>query len=242
MCQRHARAGARAGETSAPVGARVGASPYIDPMPTIYLIRHGKASPEADDYDQLSPTGYEQSRLLGAELKRRGLSVGAVVTGSLLRQRQTAATVLAEAGIDVAPTVDERWNEYDHLDLLSRFPIESGSLQQRLDACLTSWTTDEGAGPGSFPHFRDGVRTALADVAAGLERGRTALVFTSGGVVGAACSTLMNAPDSAFVMMNRVTVNGSVSKVAHGRGGTQLLSFNDHAHLEQGGPELMTYR
>ncbi|WP_174547400.1 histidine phosphatase family protein, partial [Nocardiopsis dassonvillei] len=52
-------------------------------MPAIYLIRHGKASPEAEDYDELSPTGYEQARLLGAELRRRGPRVGRVVTGAL---------------------------------------------------------------------------------------------------------------------------------------------------------------
>lgn len=211
-------------------------------MPTIYLIRHGKASPEAEDYDQLSPTGYEQSRLLGAELKRRGLPVDRVVTGSLHRQRQTAVAALAEAGIDVAPTVDERWNEYDHLHLLGRFPVETGTLQQRLDAALNSWTSMPGTGAGSWPEFRDGVRAALDEVATTLGRGRTALVFTSAGVIGAACSALLSAPESGFVAMNRVVVNGSVSKLAHGRGGTQLLSFNDHAHLEQGGPELMTYR
>ena len=211
-------------------------------MPTIYLIRHGKASPEADDYDQLSPTGYEQSRLLGAELKRRGLPVDRVVTGSLRRQRQTAVAALAEAGIDVAPTVDDRWNEYDHLHLLDRFPSEPGTLQRRLDASLTAWTSASDEGAGSWPTFRDGVRAALEDVAVALGRGRTALVFTSAGVIAAACSALVEAPTSGFVAMNRVVVNGSVSKLVHGRGGTQLLSFNDHAHLEQGGPELMTYR
>lgn len=211
-------------------------------MPTIYLIRHGKASPEAEDYDRLSPTGYEQSRLLGAELKRRGLPVERVVTGSLRRQRQTAVATLAEAGLDVAPTVDERWNEYDHLHLLGRFPVETGTLQQRLDTALNSWTSAPGTGAGSWPEFRDGVRAALDEVATALGKGRTALVFTSAGVISAACSALLNAPESGFVAMNRVVVNGSVSKLAHGRGGTQLLSFNDHAHLEQGGPELMTYR
>lgn len=216
--------------------------PYCVGMPTIYLIRHGKASPEAADYDQLSPTGYEQARLLGAELKRRELNLGPVVSGSLLRQRQTAATALAEAGIDVEPAVDERWNEYDHLHLLGRYPVEAGSLQQRLDASLNSWTATGETGEGSWTSFRDAVRSALGDVAASLGKGRTALVFTSAGVIGAACSTLLRAPDSGFVAMNRVVVNGSVSKLAHGRGGTQLLSFNDHAHLEHGGPELMTYR
>ncbi|GAB3724133.1 histidine phosphatase family protein [Nocardiopsis oceani] len=211
-------------------------------MPTIYLIRHGKASPEAADYDELSPTGYEQARLLGAELKRRGLPVGPVVSGSLRRQRQTADAALAEAGIDTSPAVDERWNEYDHLNLLGRYPIETGSLQQRLDASLASWTASGEEGKGSWTSFREGVRAALGDVAASLGKGQTALVFTSAGVIGAACSTLVDTPTSGFIAMNRVVVNGSVSKVVHGRGGTQLLSFNDHAHLEQGGPELMTYR
>lgn len=211
-------------------------------MPTIYLIRHGKASPEAADYDELSPTGYEQARLLGAELKRRGLPVGPVVSGSLRRQRQTADAALAEAGIDTSPAVDERWNEYDHLHLLGRYPIETGSLQQRLDASLASWAASGEEGEGSWTSFREGVRAALGDVAASLGKGQTALVFTSAGVIGAACSTLVDTPTSGFIAMNRVVVNGSVSKVVHGHGGTQLLSFNDHAHLEQGGPELMTYR
>lgn len=211
-------------------------------MPTIYLIRHGKASPEAADYDELSPTGYEQARLLGAELKRRELNVGPVVSGSLRRQRQTAATALAEAGIEAEPAVDERWNEYDHLHLLGRYPIETGSLQERLDASLASWTGADDTAEGSWPSFRDGVRAALGEVAASLGKGRTALVFTSAGVIGAACSTLLGTPAAGFIAMNRVVVNGSVSKLVHGRGGTQLLSFNDHAHLEQGGPELMTYR
>ena len=218
------------------------APPYCGGMPTIYLIRHGKASPEAADYDELSPTGYEQARLLGAELKRRGLPVGPVVSGSLRRQRQTADAALAEAGIDIAPTVDERWNEYDHLHLLGRYPVGSGSLQQRLDASLASWTASGEEGEGSWTSFREGVRAALGEVSASLGKGQTALVFTSAGVIGAACSALVDTPTSGFIAMNRVVVNGSVSKVVHGRGGTQLLSFNDHAHLEQGGPELMTYR
>ena len=56
------------------------------------------------------------------------------------------------------------------------------------------------------------------------------------------CSALLGTSPDGFLAMNRVVVNGSVSKLLHGRGGTQVLSFNDHAHLEQGGPGLMTYR
>ncbi|MFD3688829.1 histidine phosphatase family protein [Nocardiopsis sp. NPDC058631] len=211
-------------------------------MPAIYLIRHGKASPEAEDYDELSPTGYEQARLLGAELRRRDLRVGTVATGALRRQRQTAEAVLAEAGIDAARATDPRWDEYDHLGLLHAHPAGEGSLQDRLDAALTSWIGAGGSGPGTWEGFRSGVRSALSDLVSGLGRGETALVFTSAGVVATVCSALLGTSPAGFLAMNRVVVNGSVSKLLHGRGGTQVLSFNDHAHLEQGGPGLMTYR
>lgn len=211
--------------------------PYCDAMPTIYLIRHGKASPEAADYDELSPIGHEQARLVGAELARRDLDLGPVVSGTLRRQRGTAVTAL-----DVEPVTDPRWNEYDHLRLLALHPTGAGTLQERLDASLHAWTSSGATGEGSWNAFRDGVRAALDELAASLERGRTALVFTSAGVVAAACASLLNAPDPVFVAMNRVVVNGSVTKLVHGRGGTRLLSFNDHAHLERGDPELMTFR
>ncbi|MDT0328499.1 histidine phosphatase family protein [Nocardiopsis lambiniae] len=211
-------------------------------MPSIYLIRHGKASPEAEDYDELSPTGYEQARLLGAELKRRDLRPGPVLAGGLRRQRQTAATALAEAGIDVDPLIDERWNEYEHLELLTRHPIGEGTLQERLDAGLSAWIAAGGTGAGTWEDFRAGVRAALSDTVARLERGETALVFTSAGVIATVCAALLEAPTHGFLALNRIVVNGSITKVMHGRGGTRLLSFNDHAHLEQGGAGLMTYR
>lgn len=211
-------------------------------MPTIYLIRHGKASPEADNYDELSAPGYEQARLLGAELRRRDLKVGPVVSGALRRQQQTARTALAEAGVDGAPEVDRRWDEYDHLRLLALDPQGSGTVQERLDASLTAWTGSGETGPGSWNHFRDGVASALTDLVTRSEPGRTALVFTSAGVIATVCSVLLSTSTPGFLAMNRIVVNGSVTKLLHGRGGTQLVGFNDHAHLEHGGTDLMTYR
>ena len=34
-------------------------------MATIYLVRHGQASFGKENYDQLSPRGWEQGRILG---------------------------------------------------------------------------------------------------------------------------------------------------------------------------------
>ena len=43
-------------------------------MGQLLLVRHGQASFGADDYDVLSPTGWEQGRRLGAHLAAAGES------------------------------------------------------------------------------------------------------------------------------------------------------------------------
>ena len=60
-------------------------------MPLICLVRHGQASFGAEDYDVLSDLGREQARSLGEELRRRDLRDPLVVSGTLRRQRDTAA-------------------------------------------------------------------------------------------------------------------------------------------------------
>ena len=64
-------------------------------MGQILLVRHGQASFGAADYDALSPLGFEQSRLLGAALAHRTISVDAVVHGTMRRHRETAETCAA---------------------------------------------------------------------------------------------------------------------------------------------------
>ena len=69
------------------------------------------------------------------------------------------------------------------------------------------------------------------------------VVCTSGGVIAAIAVELLGLPEEAFVALNRVAINGAVSKVVQGRGGRTLVSYNEHAHLDLAGdPELLTYR
>lgn len=86
-------------------------------MGAIYLVRHGQASFGAADYDALSPRGFEQSTVVGAELLRRNVSFSQARSGTLARQRDTAATALRVLGTDVPVAEDPRWNEYDHVDI-----------------------------------------------------------------------------------------------------------------------------
>ena len=51
-------------------------------MATIYLVRHGQASFGKENYDQLSPRGWEQGRILGRWLAGK-VEPGAVFGGNL---------------------------------------------------------------------------------------------------------------------------------------------------------------
>lgn len=227
-------------------------------MPTILLVRHGQASFGGDDYDVLSPHGLVQAAALASELAGRELSVDQVLSGSLVRQRDTAEAVSAAVG--GAVTVDPRWNEYDMDDILAhhsttparadrrdgsdRPAVSPREFQDLLERALLDWISAgrESRASEPWPTFSERVAAALADVAANLESGRTALVFTSGGALAALCVALLQLPDAAFVAFNRVSVNTGVTKIVHGRSGTTLVSFNEHAHLERGGASLVTYR
>jgi broad specificity phosphatase PhoE len=207
-------------------------------VPVVLLVRHGQASFGADDYDVLSEVGQRQSEVVGAELVRRGLREPSSTAGGLRRQQDTAR--LALPGTPVV--VDQRWDEYDHLDLLARYPSDgppdgsSRSVQVRLDAALGSWVEDP---DGGWDAFGSGAAAALREVVAA---GRDAVVFTSGGVVAAVCAGLLGLGPQGVVALNRVTVNGGITKLVAGRAGLSLVAFNDHAHFEGSARELLTYR
>lgn len=60
-------------------------------MTTILLARHGQASFGQANYDQLSDLGCEQARLLGQHYARAERRIDAIFSGSLVRQRDSAA-------------------------------------------------------------------------------------------------------------------------------------------------------
>ncbi|MEY9929657.1 broad specificity phosphatase PhoE [Catenulispora sp. GP43] len=205
-------------------------------MPVIHLVRHGQASADAADYDVLSALGDRQARVAGTEFARRGLRDPFVVCGTLDRQRDTADALIAAAGLDVAAHVDPRWNEYDHLDLLTRYPMAAtGTVQDYVDHALTSWIEDP---DGGWQAFQDDAVAALAAVSGAA---RNAIVVTSGGVIAAVCGALLGVPPAGIVALNRVSVNVGITTLVHGSRGTSLLTFNDHAHLAAD-RSLLTYR
>jgi broad specificity phosphatase PhoE len=214
------------------------------------LVRHGQASFGAEDYDRLSPHGFGQSMSVGAELDRREVGFAQARTGSLARQRDTASTVLRVLDTGLVAKEDPRWNEYDHVDIARHHAGgaeqggDSRAYQAVLDGALSAWVGAGEAGPcaETWPAFLARVRGALEELAGVLGKGENAVVFTSGGVIAAVCGLLLGMPEAGLLKMNRVTVNGGITKLISGRSGISLLSFNEHGHFEGEEADLLTYR
>jgi broad specificity phosphatase PhoE len=221
----------------------------------VLLVRHGQASWGAPDYDVLSETGERQSRILGRALAARGVVPEVVLRGAMRRHRQTAEATTAAAGWTTAPEEDLGWNEFDHRQMLELHPAAYGSgeemtraeFQQWFEEATLRWTGGEFADEydESFADFGARVDAAVRRTVDRLEPKQTAVVFTSGGPISWVTASLLARPLGAagiWAQLNPVTINASLTKVVVGRRGSTLVAFNDHSHLEDAGPDLITYR
>lgn len=229
-------------------------------MSVLLLVRHGQASWGSDDYDVLSPIGERQSRTLGEALAARGVVPDVVVRGGMRRHRQTTEHAVAGGGWPLDATsdvvVDDGWDEFDHLQMLSLHPsgygegeeLSRAQFQAWFEEATLRWTSGvyDGDYAESFTAFGDRVGAALRRTLDRLGRNQTALVFTSGGPVAWVTATLLGGDAALWTQLNPVTVNAAVTKVVVGRRGATLVSFNDHAHLEgraePSSGALITYR
>jgi broad specificity phosphatase PhoE len=205
----------------------------------IVLVRHGQASWGADDYDALSPLGERQAAATGALLAQ--LRPDAVVHGRMQRQQRTAELAADAAGWATTPSLDERWDEMDHLAVLAAQPqdFEGEPDARQFQAWFEKATARWRAGKHdaeyaeSWPVFRERVLAALADVGDGIT-----VVVTSGGPVSVVVAHLLESP-AAYQRIAPVVLNASVTRVVLGSRGRTLVSFNEHPHLTG---DLLTYR
>lgn len=227
-------------------------------MGQLLLVRHGQASWDAEDYDVLSETGWEQSRLLGRALAARGIAPGTVVTGGMRRHRETAQACLEELWSPEQPdaaaaVVDAGWDEFDHVSMLGKLeaPFEgrrpsAAEFQHWFEQATERWTRGEYDDDYDepFSDFTARVEDALRRTTEAAGSG-TALVFSSGGPIAWAAARLLADDDEAAARLwhrlNPVCVNSGVTRLVTGRRGTTLVSFNGHDHLD-GVPGALTYR
>jgi broad specificity phosphatase PhoE len=225
-------------------------------MPTVLLVRHGQASFGAADYDVLSELGRNQAEIVAASLAERGYRPARLLSGTLRRQQETAAAFRAFGAPDLE--VEPRWDEFDTDDVLTHHSdsalrlqsegagetLTNRGFQAALEPALAEWVAHAERSPTSqtWPQFSGAGSAALDDLASELGAGETAVVVTSGGAIAAVVGALLGAPAEVFAALNRTLVNAGVTKIAIGSTGTNILSVNDHSHLELVDRELVTYR
>ena len=228
-------------------------------MATIYLLRHGKATFDDEDYDQLDPVGVSQARCVGEALAAGGLREPLLVGGAMHRHHQTLQECAAALGCAGEAAISVGWNEFDHHQIIrAASPGDLSSLRaslvtesdpsrafQRLFAkAVTRWVSGEFDADYSetWSAFRARVSSALADVCAAARGGRDVLVVTSGGPIVAVVQQLLGLSDSQTVDLNWAIVNGSCTSLNVGYRSVRLSSFNVYQHLEQARAGLVTYR
>lgn len=233
-------------------------------MGQIQLVRHGQASFGADDYDQLSPLGFEQAGLLGRWLASTDRQIDGAFTGSMKRHQQTAEASLAALPEGRKPaggwTIDAGFNEYYHEEIVFRHrpDLTDGSAVRRhlaeiaephrtfrdiFQAAMERWM---GGGHDheyreSWLAFRDRCVAALHRTIESAGGPNNLIVFTSGGPITAICQHLLEISDRRALELNTSLVNGGVTGLRYRPGKISLSYLNNFAYLEPAGPAKITY-
>ena len=229
-------------------------------MATIYLVRHGQASFGKENYDQLSPRGWEQGKILGRWLAGK-VEPGAIFGGNLQRHRETVEAITTGYGVSLPDMqVLEGLNEFDHLEVVERlrpewadkqvmardlasFPKPARAFQQAFEKAVTRWVSGEFDQEYSetWNGFRQRVGHAL-DQLINLADGADVIVSTSGGPIAVIAQRLLELSDHKALEMNNVIANTSVSRILYSGPRRSLAVFNNYSHLEAEDPALVTYR
>ncbi len=223
----------------------------------IHLVRHGQASFGAENYDLLSPLGERQARLFAEHAGRLSTAFDAIVTGNMVRHRQTAEPMGARTG--VYPEFDEFdagavWN-HEMARMIREDPAVAADMQAVLtdrlafarvfEKMMRRWAKgeiDPKVGE-NWRAFLDRVRRGIERVVAEHAGARHVAVFTSAGPVAAAMRLVLDISDEKTMEIAFAVRNASVTRLRAGSGNLALLGFNDTAHLEiTGDKTLLTLR
>lgn len=204
-------------------------------MAELLVIRHGQASFGADNYDELSDLGHQQSALVGAALRDAGWVPDRLVTGSLTRQKQT----LASMGFDSAPEVHAGFNEYDFYDLLSvRFDgnVPDAVRGDRKTHFRTLRETILDWQDGGLENAKESwidfiTRVEAARAFAVNTDTKKVLVISSGGAIGQLTAACLNAPAEHMLKLNLQVKNTSMTRFIFSGEKFFLHEFNATPHL-----------
>lgn len=211
-------------------------------MAQMYLVRHAQASFGAKDYDKLSDLGHQQAALLGDYFAERGQSFDIVVTGDMLRHKQTAMGIL-RSGQENKIITDNCWNEFNFETIVAAFlaahpdrkPAPSSPRSEWykvLKSAMLAWSQDELilSGGETWLQFCERVKKGAEIIRQGSHK--NALVVSSGGAMAVFLMALLNTSVEQAIAFNLQIKNTSVSQFYFNKQNFQLNSFNNVPHLD----------
>ena len=219
-------------------------------MGQLLLVRHGQASFGADDYDQLSNLGQQQSIRLGqywlqAASEHEGaeaLKFEAVYMGSLKRHRQTWEGIAQGAQLQIEAEVWPELNEYDSHALIETIhpaPLAKPDTPEMykhhfrlLRTALQKWMAGETQpkGMASYAEFAAGIQSVLTHIRE-KHQGRV-LVVSSGGPISTAVGQVLQAPAETSIELNLRIRNTALTEFVFSPSRHMLLSYNNLTHLD----------
>ena len=211
-------------------------------MGILTLVRHGQASFLADNYDQLSPLGTEQSERLGAYWQSKGQHFDAVYLGSLQRHEQTLAGILSRLPGQPAGLVRPALNEYDshaviagtHAAPLPPRDTPEGFKQhfRLLRDGLRQWMdgTVQPKGMPTYQDFAKGIMAVAKEICQN-HVGQNVLLVSSGGPISTLVGQLLVTMPETTIELNYQIRNTGVTELRITPKHLRLVSFKALPHL-----------
>jgi broad specificity phosphatase PhoE len=204
-------------------------------MSTLVLVRHAQSTTFESNSDRLSAAGEQQAICLGQYWQAQGIRFDEVYTGTMQRHIRTAEL----AGF-TGFTAQAEFNEYDAQGILRANPVyapaaDNRQLQKHFETMMPLWMGDKLDAPNveTWAAFRERVRRGLQAIIETEAPSRRVVVFTSGGPIGVAVQTVLQAPEHIAIEVNWRIKNCSLTEFVFTRGRISLDAFNATPHLRE---------
>lgn len=236
-------------------------------MSKLFFFRHAQASFLANNYDELSPKGEQQSIALANYLTNKKINFDKIFVGPLKRQRHTfeiVADFYSKNKINIPePVYIHELKEHSGTEamsdalpiLMQKNPqikkwaeeiIANPKLKKRNSLLIFQYFMDEWSVGNieikdiePWRVFRNEVKKGLNQILKNTDRGETNAVFTSGGTISSITAEALNIQDEKRVAaMNFSVRNTSFTTFLFSKDKFNLLSFNELPHLAD---ELITF-
>ena len=236
-------------------------------MSKLYFFRHAQASFGADNYDQLSKKGEEQSVKLGNYLVEKNYKFDKVFVGPLHRQQHTFEIVKSiysknNQSIPDPILINGLDEHVGHLAMDKILPqlLQSNSFYKEMaekiannpkrsranrllmfQKFMDEWVENKVQVDDvvSWSTFRKNVKEGVKTILSNTDSGETNAAFTSGGTISAITAEALKIDDEKRVAaLNFTFRNTAFASFFYSRRAFNLSSFNELPHLRD---DLITY-